>query len=105
MSYILSTQLYKGGADGRGPPREGRDLLTRFGTFSEELVVRRKHIDVREGSSLVYADHQHFAIVLFFALFLQRRRHHLVTLILTCVPHTLRKAAETPKDPVCHQRK
>lgn len=97
--------MYKGGADGQGPPREGRDLLTCFGTFSEELVVRRKHIDAQEASSIVCADHQHFAIVLFFVLFLQRRRHNLVTLILTCVPRTLRKAAETPKDPVSHQRK
>lgn len=50
--------------------------------------MRRRHIDVAEASPLVYADHQHFAIVLFV---LQRGRHNLVTLILTCVPHTHEK--------------
>lgn len=82
--------MCKEGADGHGPRREGRGLLTCFdlplGTFSEKRVVRRKHIDAQEAlfvctDALFTQTPQLFAIVLFF-LFVrlwQRRRHNLVT--------------------------
>lgn len=82
----------------KGPPPEGRDLLTRFGTRRSGLSARSLllggNISTYQRLHLLFTNTGQLCC----CCFLQGRWHNLVTLILTCVTHTRGKKKKSRRD-------